>query len=189
MNSENTWVTSAGGPLILIPQSVCHHWGGAPRTYPDDEGDYGRACEVDGYVGLIDVGGVQALVLGDMPARTTFLPQHNVLVREIAGDEDDANLSALVADLLPRVEWESGPTWTINEPVVLFDSVYESTEIATEEHLRIDLQTGEYLIEAGYIDVPSEYLILVRLLRDRLPPSAGRDGQPAASNARGEIQC
>jgi hypothetical protein len=189
MNSENTWVTSAGGPLILIPQSVCHHWVGAPRTYPDDEGDYGRACEVDGYVGLIDVGGAQALVLGDMPARTTFLPQHNVLVREIAGDEDDANLSALVADLLPRVEWESGPTWTINEPVVLFYSVYEPTEIATEEHLRIDLQTGEYLIEAGYIEVPSEYLILVRLLRDQLPPSAGRDGQPAASNARGDIQC
>ena len=30
MNSDNTWVTSAGGPLILIPESVCHHWGGAP---------------------------------------------------------------------------------------------------------------------------------------------------------------
>jgi hypothetical protein len=87
------------------------------------------------------------------------------------------------------VEWESGPTWTINEPVVLFDSVYESTEIATEEHLRIDLQTGEYLIEAGYIEVPSEYLILVRLLRDQLPPSASRDGQAAASDARGDIQC
>lgn len=74
MNCDNTWVTSAGGPLILIPESACHHWGGAPRTYPDDEGDYGRACEVDGYVGLIDVGAAQALVLGDMPARTTFLP-------------------------------------------------------------------------------------------------------------------
>ncbi|MEU0946682.1 hypothetical protein ABZ379_28630 [Streptomyces canus] len=40
MNSENTWVTSTGGPLVLIPQSVCHHCAGAPRTYPDDEGDY-----------------------------------------------------------------------------------------------------------------------------------------------------
>ncbi|MET8326547.1 Imm21 family immunity protein [Streptomyces sp. NPDC005181] len=163
MNSDNTWVTSAGGPLILIPESVCHHWGGAPRTYPDDEGDYGRACAVDGYVGLIDVGAAQALVLGDMPARTTFLPQYDVLVREVAGDEDDAELPALVADLLPRVEWEAGPTWTIKEPVVLFDSVYESTEIATEEHLRIDLPAGNYLVDAGYIEVPSEYLIIVRL--------------------------
>jgi hypothetical protein len=68
MNSDRTWVTSAGGPLILIPESACHLWGGAPRTYPDEEGDYGRACDVDGYVGLIDVGAAQALVLGDMPA-------------------------------------------------------------------------------------------------------------------------
>ena len=82
----------------------------------------------------------------------------------------------------------SGPTWAVDEPVVLFDSVYEFTEIATEEHLRIDLPTGEYLIEAGYIKVPGEYLILVRL-SDRLPPTAGRDGQPDASNARGDIQC
>jgi hypothetical protein len=115
MNSDNTWVTSAGGPLILIPQSVCHQWGGAPRTYPDDEGDYGRACGVDGYLGLIDVGAAQALVLGDMPARTMFIPQHNVLVREIAGDADDADLPALVTDLLPRMEWEAGPTWTIEQ--------------------------------------------------------------------------
>ncbi|MFJ3221492.1 Imm21 family immunity protein [Kitasatospora sp. NPDC086801] len=47
MNSDNAWVASASGPLILIPQSVCHQWGGAPRTYPADEGDHGRACVGD----------------------------------------------------------------------------------------------------------------------------------------------
>jgi hypothetical protein len=61
------------------------------------------------------------------------------------------------------VAWQTGPTWTVTEPVVLFDSVHESTEIAAEEHLRTDLPTGNYLIEAGYIEIPSEYLILVRL--------------------------
>ncbi|MFE3269288.1 Imm21 family immunity protein [Streptomyces sp. NPDC059215] len=81
MDSENSWVTSAGGPLILIPESVCQQWVGAPCTYPDDQGDYGRTCEVDGYVGLIDVGGTQALVLGDTPARTTFPRQHNIMIR------------------------------------------------------------------------------------------------------------
>ncbi|MFE3269223.1 Imm21 family immunity protein [Streptomyces sp. NPDC059215] len=189
MDSENSWVTSAGGPLILIPESVCYQWAAAPCTYPDNEGDYGRTCEVDGYVGLIDVGGAQALVLGDMPARTTFLPRHNVLVREIAGGEDDAGLSDLVANLIPRVEWETGPTWTVSEPVVLFDSAYQSTEIATEEHLRIDLPTGAYVIEAGYIEPSSEYLILVRLLRDHLPLSTDRAGQPSASDVRGDLQC
>lgn len=66
-------------------------------------------CEVYGYVGLIDVGGAQELVLGDMLARTKFLPQRNVLVREIAGDEDDATLSALVADLFPAWNGNRAP--------------------------------------------------------------------------------
>ncbi|MFD5114677.1 Imm21 family immunity protein [Streptomyces sp. NPDC058391] len=129
---------------------------------PRQEGDYGRAYEVEGYVGQIDGGTSQALVLGDMPARTTFLPQFNVLVREIAGD-DEAELPDLVAGLLPNVDWEPGPIWNVAEPVILFDSVYDSTEIENEEHLRIDLVMGEYVIEAGYIETPGEYLILVRL--------------------------
>jgi hypothetical protein len=53
---ESTWVHSLAGPLILIPESACQHWNGAPRNYPDDEGDYGRACAVDDFIGLINVG-------------------------------------------------------------------------------------------------------------------------------------
>ncbi|MFD3525125.1 Imm21 family immunity protein [Streptomyces sp. NPDC058653] len=157
-------MTSAGGPLILVAGSTCTQWGEAPRNYPDDEGDYGRGCEVEGYVGLIDVGTSEALVLGDMPARTTFLPEFNVLVREIAGD-DEAELPDLVAGLLPKVDWESGPSWSVTEPVILFDAVYDSTGIKNEEHLDIDLTPGEYAIEAGRIETPGEYLVLVRLTR------------------------
>jgi hypothetical protein len=36
-----TWVTSLGGPLILVPESACHHWHGASNAFPED--DYGRA--------------------------------------------------------------------------------------------------------------------------------------------------
>ena len=103
---ENRWVTSLGGPLILIPQSACHLWNGAPPDYPDEEGDYGRACAVDDYIGLIDVGHTQALVLGDYPARTTFLPDHGILLRKIAGNDDDEVLEAALK-LLPTITWES----------------------------------------------------------------------------------
>ena len=100
---ENRWVTSLGGPLILIPQSACHLWNGAPPDYPDDEeGDYGRACAVDDYIGLIDVGHAQALVLGDYPAQTTFLPDHGILLRKIAGNDDDEVLEAALK-LLPTI--------------------------------------------------------------------------------------
>jgi Immunity protein 21 len=164
--TDTTWVTSLGGPLILIPESACHHWGGAPRDYPDHEGDYGRACAVDGYVGLIDVGTTKALVLGDMPARTTFLPEHGVLFREITAD-DALDPSATVARLLPEIEWEPKLSWEVTEPVILFDSAYDYPHVidANEEHLRVSLTPGNYDVQAAYLEVPDEaYLILVRLL-------------------------
>lgn len=175
---DTMWVTSLGGPLIVIPESVCGLWGGAPRDYPDHEGDYGRACAVDGYVGLIDVGPAKALVLGDMPARTTFLPEHHVFVRVIAA-ADGLDPSATVTRLLPEIEWEPGPDWEITEPVILFDSTYDYPHVVDtgEERLRINLVPGSYGIQAAYVEIPDEaYLILVRLLASRDRPGRQSTG-------------
>jgi hypothetical protein len=168
--SENSmvntpWVTSLGGPLILIPESACPHWGGAPRNYPDDEGDYGRACAVPGYIGLIDVATTTALVLGDQPARTSFVPEHRLLWREIAADID-LDPAAEAASLLPTVEWKPGLTWKVTEPLILFDSAYDYPHVlaASEEHQRIDLTPGRYHVQPAYIETPTAFLILVRLL-------------------------
>jgi hypothetical protein len=164
---DTAWVTSLGGPLILVPESACHYWGGAPRGPLDGDGDYGRACAVDGYVGLIDVGPANALVLGDMPARTTFLPEHGVLFREIAAD-DDLDPSATVARFLPKIEWEPVLSWNVAEPAILFDSAYDYPHLiaAGEERLRINLAPGRYEVQAAYVEIPEEAcLILVRLAR------------------------
>lgn len=67
------WVDTLGGPHILVPQSALPYWDGAPMNASEDEGDYGRACSVWSYVGLIDVGPAHALVLGSEPGLTTFL--------------------------------------------------------------------------------------------------------------------
>ncbi|HVB43973.1 MAG TPA: Imm21 family immunity protein [Streptosporangiaceae bacterium] len=165
---ENRWVTSLGGPLILIPQSACHLWNGVPRNYPDEEGDYGRACAVDDYIGLIDVGHAQALVLGDYPARTTFLPGPDILLREIAGNDDGEVLEATLK-LLPAINWGSRLTWEITEPLILFDSAYDYPHVIAEqeEHLRVDLTPGRYTAEAAYLEIPdTAYLILIRLIPD-----------------------
>lgn len=42
-------------------------------------GDYGRACAIDGYVGVVAIDRWQALVLGDEPATTTYLPSEQML--------------------------------------------------------------------------------------------------------------
>ncbi|MFE9311199.1 Imm21 family immunity protein [Streptomyces sp. NPDC088353] len=49
---------------------------------------YGRACLVEEHTGIIEVGPAHVLVLGDDPAATTFLLEHSLLVRRIAGDPD-----------------------------------------------------------------------------------------------------
>ncbi|WP_269856977.1 Imm21 family immunity protein [Streptomyces sp. RPT161] len=159
-------MTSMGGPLIVVPESACHLWGGAPRNYPDDEGDYGRACAVEDLIGLIDVGPPKALVLGDDPAAATFLPGHGVIVREIAGDPD-VDYEPIVARLLPDVTWDPELSWDVREPVILFDSVHASSEIASGEHLRIELSPGRYSVGAAYTEIPGEAsLILIRLTLD-----------------------
>jgi hypothetical protein len=162
---ENKWVTTLGGPHILIPQSACYLWNGAPRNYPDEEGDYGRACAVDGYIGLIDVGHARALVFADHPGRTTFLPGYGILLREIAGGDDDEVLDAALK-LLPTINWGSRLSWEIAEPLILFDSVYDYPHVVTEgeEQIRVDLTPGRYTAEAAYLEIPdTAYLILVRL--------------------------
>lgn len=99
---DTVWITSTGGPLILIPESACDQWGGALDDYSDRTGAYGRACAVNDCVGLIDVGPAKALVLGDHPADTTFVPERGSLLRVIASDDDldpTRTVTALLADV------------------------------------------------------------------------------------------
>jgi Immunity protein 21 len=62
------WVQSGGGPLVVLPQSHLASWGGSNRPRPAD--DYGRACGVPGYQGVLAAGAAEALVLGDVPLLT-----------------------------------------------------------------------------------------------------------------------
>jgi hypothetical protein len=63
------------------------------------------------------------------------LPGHLILLREIAGGNDDEVFAAALA-----LAWESRLTWEITEPLILFDSVYDYPCVvsAGEEQLRID---------------------------------------------------
>jgi hypothetical protein len=164
---EPVWVSSLGGPLILIPQSACHLWGGAPLNYPEDEGDYGRACEANrgGHLGLVDVCEVTALVLGGYPAETTFVPALNVFVRAVAMD-DDADAEVMARDLLPGIAWQETVYWSVTETVILFDSVYSGLDLAANEHLRVDLAPGRYTVRAVYVEPPDALPTLVHLARE-----------------------
>lgn len=156
------WIDSGGGPLIAVPESVLAAWKGADDV-DEDAGDYGRACAVEGYAGVIDVGGTPALVLGDEPAPTTFLPEHSLFVRRLAADSEEVARAA-VGQGLVEAEWEESTDWEVPGPVVLFDSAYSAEDLDSTGSLRVELAPGRYRVESAYVEPDDDtWLVLIRL--------------------------
>jgi hypothetical protein len=73
MEISINWVCSAGGPLIVVPAEIAHHWRGVEGWFPSEDvrqmsdefaSDYARACGIDDYLGMLEVGPGRALILG-----------------------------------------------------------------------------------------------------------------------------
>ena len=143
--SQLPWVDSGGGPLIAVPTSALGEWTGASMDDGDSWGDYDRACQVDGFVGVLDVGADQALVLADEPASTTYLPDRRIFVRWIY-----ANSEAEVVRLVPRAlkiaDWKDAGTWTTSGPPSCSTPATPATGWSTEDE-RADGPLG--ILEPG----------------------------------------
>jgi hypothetical protein len=75
-DGELTWTESNGGPLLLLPESLLPSWRGVPHDADGVvSGDYGRACAVEGYAGVIPVADGVGLVLGGMLMPSTWAPR------------------------------------------------------------------------------------------------------------------
>ncbi|MFJ6833992.1 immunity 21 family protein [Streptomyces sp. NPDC091209] len=157
------WVESGGGPLIAIPETVLPFWAGADGD--DMSCDYDRACDVDGFVGLLPVGDTWALVLGDDPASTTYLPEHGTFVRWCAAESEDELLSVVPAALAEAV-WEPEVRWNVPGPVVLFDAAWPGAASEGTDHLTVALEPGLYGVRATRVEPgPETWVGLVQLRR------------------------
>ncbi|MFI7006384.1 Imm21 family immunity protein [Streptomyces sp. NPDC050145] len=139
-HTTRAWVESMGGPLIVIPVSALASWRGCTEsgvtaggaTAPDD---YDRACALDEPAGVIAIGenGAQALVFGDEPASSRYLPEHRAFLRWLAADSKAGLMAAAEAVLSdPGTEWEDCGTWTSDGPAVLRDSAEAGSELGIE---------------------------------------------------------
>ncbi|MFF5408123.1 immunity 21 family protein [Streptomyces misionensis] len=155
------WVESGGGPLIAVPEVVLPFWAGADSEELDT--DYDRACEVAGYAGLLPVGDSAALVLGDEPAATSYLPEHGTFVRWSAAGSERELLAGVPAALEGAV-WEQELRWDVPGPVVLFDSAWPGGEADRQEHLKVPLAAGSYTVRTAYAQPgPETWVGLVQL--------------------------
>lgn len=94
-------------------------------------GRHGKACAMEDYIGLIDVGDSKALVLGDEPARTAFW-SGRVRWRE-SSPQIPASMST--------------PLWA--EPLVLFDSSADGPFALREERAVVTLPAVLHTVQAA----------------------------------------
>ncbi|MFD6920528.1 immunity 21 family protein [Streptomyces sp. NPDC059944] len=157
------WVESGGGPLIAIPEAVLPFWSGADGD--EMSSDYDRACDVEGSIGLVPVGDSRALVLGDEPASTSYLPEHGTFVRWSAAESED-ELLAVVPSALATAVWDPEVQWHVPGPVVLFDAAWPGPVSERTDHLKVALAPGRYGVRAARVEPgPETWVGLVQLRR------------------------
>ncbi|MFE5843836.1 Imm21 family immunity protein [Streptomyces niveus] len=141
-----TWLETEGGPLIVVPRTALSHWTGT-------EGDYDRACAVMDLVGVLELPhGAEALVLGDEPLSTAYLPEHRVLVRWCYAESEEGVAEIILAGL-PTTEWDEGPVMSTTGDLVMFDAAYFGTEVGTlTDSTALELGAGRYRVDSASIE-------------------------------------
>jgi len=141
------WIESDGGPLILMEKSLSNLWGGHSLTGRVLRiTDYDRACQIEDYLGLLDVGDSKALVLNDEPLSTAYwkINSENVIFVRWVYAKEESDISDFLTQAPPIDSWiDTGIKIVFStEDLVLFDSAYRTNEV--EDVLFFQLSKGEY---------------------------------------------
>lgn len=142
MSHNLKWITSGGGPLVLVPEGLVHLWRGI------DNSDYARACGIPDYIGILPIGAGQGLVLGDEPLQTTWLPDkgNGTLVRWICADSE-TSIVAHALQVPDNLFAASGCEFRSQEKCLrLFDSAVAGGSLSPEQFLAVDLEPGRYKV-------------------------------------------
>ena len=139
--------------------------------------DYDRACAVEDWAGLLDVGsnGAQALVLADEPATSRYFPEQRVFVRWLAADSESQLLAAAQDALTDAdAEWEDVGIWETDGPAVLMDSTTPGAELNEEypeggrpEQAPVALPAGRWRVRAVHTTGGFPWVGVVQLLAER----------------------
>lgn len=186
VNSAHTsnglrWVESEGGPLLLLADDLLGFWEGVrrPSRFRNVEADfrwstetgptdYDRACDVNAYLGLIEVGPGYGLVLGDAPLRTTWFGDGQqtggCFVRWIQA-HSDADVRQAMASDLSMLRWVTEIALDVEAvPLVLFDSGLPGDQIG-EDAFRMRLARGRYVMSTAEYSGDNDVQLLLHAVR------------------------
>jgi hypothetical protein len=164
------WVDSEGGPLVLMGEALLSNWRGCFGPARGST-DYDRACQVDDYVGVIDVGNGKGLVLGDEPMPTAWVPRANGGILARVGYTPSKKATEQQLAQLGDIAFQpAGLRIPLAARNLLFDSALAGTD-ARQEGLLVQLEEGLY--QVGVSDHrPTTDMWLVLLKLERINPDA-----------------
>ncbi|WP_317621350.1 Imm21 family immunity protein [Streptomyces sp. CBMA123] len=142
----------------------------------DQPDDYDRACSVEGLaevIGLRSRSDVSALVLGDEPATTCYLPEQRAFMRWLAADSDAELLAAAETALNdPATPWEECGLWETDGPAILMDSAEAGKNLGVPypdgrgepDQAPVHLPAGRWRVRAFQKTGDSPWISVVQLL-------------------------
>jgi Immunity protein 21 len=150
------WVSSAGGPLVLVPSISVADWHGCSNGN-GSASDYDVACSTEGYARALRLRDTNVLVLNDEPLQTAFFHDDDrpFLVRWMYAPNqqhvDDA-LKGLREKLGPPVEVTE---FRVDAPeMVLMDAAEEGSSPIHGERLVLNLKVATHRV-LTYVNKPS----------------------------------
>ncbi|MEM9686146.1 MAG: Imm21 family immunity protein [Bacteroidota bacterium] len=155
------WICTEGGPLICIPESCVGKWGGSLtrslsentelNTLPKDFMNpsvthYGEVCEKDDLIVNISIDDIPAIIFGDLPSNTSWIPITNrksLFIRWIYADKEDSIKA--IREHLTELEWQEEFEIEIKENHwYLFDSAAIFKQLNEREFQRVIFEKGVY---------------------------------------------
>jgi hypothetical protein len=183
------WIESAGGPLILISDNVVKLWSGVfnRAAYSTDiivdtdnfldpnETDYGKACSIRNYIGVVDIKNNSALVLGDDPMMTTVFNSSDYKIGIARWYYAPENSDEIIDQLLLGLDLESIDNWEFelalnfsSKTQYLFDSAWDGKRLdnakINDDFLVTHLLDGQYKVSTAIYEPNSETKLFLHKL-------------------------
>lgn len=155
------WISCDGGPLMLIEEKYLTSWEGsnAPSNSRIVEAnfrwglevatDYDRACDIEDYIGLINVGEGKAIVLGGDEMATTWFPlienQEGILIRWFYGNSE-SDVIKVAESLSNKLGKDENFEFTVEDSNLVLFAATESGNDKIYPRLKFNLSSGTYKI-------------------------------------------
>ena len=148
------WISSYGGPFVVIPRTIAEAWTG------NSSDDYDIACGVVGFVGVIKKLGYEVFVLGDEPARTSIFETggRSFIVRCLAANSESAielaclSICGRLEDAADIEDVDERCSFVVSDPdFIIMDSVLDGA-CPEEKVLPFKLAEGRYEVRTYYFE-------------------------------------